>query len=239
MLLAPGRGSYLHPTLAIRALNVPGPLRGESFAWDKAPMHDYWRPRCAHLNMYGTILCSGCHLPIFYREWVPGTARSKIRRGQPTWLDELKAVRPNSWYHGETSVWAPLMASVNPLREVVSCMISGLRCAPYLVHNPNADTVQVAFREVESVTSMDTHSCVRASDEALERWVAKQLLIEESETGIPVPEGLTVLAYLINNSQHAAQWGRHMTRKGSLNSAFAFYLSVYMYDAYRLAVEGI
>ena len=116
-------------------------------------------------------------------------------------------------------------------------MITGLRCAPYLVHNPNADTVKVAFREVESVTSMDTHSCVRASDEALERWAAKQLLIEESETAIPVPDGLTVLAYLINNPQHAAQWGRHMTRKGSLNSAFAFYLSVYMYDAYRLAVE--
>ena len=125
------------------------------------------------------------------------------------------------------------MASVNLIREVVSCMISGLRCAPYLVHNPNADTVQVAFREVENVTSMDTHSCVRASDEALERWVAKQLLMEESET----PEGLTVIAYLINNPQHAVQWGRHMTRKGSLNSAFAFYLSVCMYDAYRLAVE--
>ena len=88
--------------------------------------------------------------------------------------------------------------------------------------------------EVESVASMDTHLCVRASDEALERWVAKPLLIEESNTGIPVPEGLTVLAYLINN---AAQWGRRMTRKGSLNSAFAFYLSVYMYDACRLAVE--
>ena len=129
------------------------------------------------------------------------------------------------------------MASVNPIREVVSCMISGLRCAPYLVHNPNADVVQVAFHEVEKVTNMDTHSCVRASDEALERWVAKQLLIEESETGNPVPEGLTVLAYLINNPQHAAQWGRHMTRKGSLQSAVAFYLSVYIYDAYRIGVE--
>ena len=75
-----------------------------------------------------------------------------------------------------TNVWAPLMASGNPIREVVSCLISGLRCAPYLVQNPNADTVQVAFQEVEKVTSMDTHSCVRASDEALERWVAKQLL---------------------------------------------------------------
>ena len=48
---------------------------------------------------------------------------------------------------------------------------------------------------------------------------------------------LTVLAYLINNPQHAAQRGRRMTRKGSLNSAFAFYLSVYMYDACRIAVE--
>ena len=187
--------------------------------------------------MYGTILCNGCHLPIYYREWVPGTANSKIRRGQPTWLDGLKAVRPNSWYYGETNVWAPLMASVSPIREVVSCMISGLRCAPYLVHNPNADTVQVAFQEVESITLKDTHACVRASDEALERWVAKQLLIEASETGNPVPDELTVIAYLIDHPQHAAQWGRHMTRKGSLNSAFAFYLSVYMYDAYRLAVE--
>ena len=221
---------YIRPW-AIRAFIAPGPPRGESFAWDKA--HDYWCPRCAHLNMYGTILCNGCHLPIFYREWVPGTSQSKIRRGQPKWLDGLKAVMPNSWYYAETNVWAPLIASVNPIREVVSCMISGLRCAPYLVHNPNADTVQVAFQEVEKVTSMDTHSCVRASDEALERWVAKQLLIEESETGIPVPEGLTVLAYLINNPQHAAQWGRRMTRKGSLNSAFAFYLSVYMYDPHR------
>ena len=150
---------------------------------------------------------------------VPGASCAKIRRGQPTWLDGLKAVMPNSWYYGETSVWAPLR-HLNPIREVVSCTTSSLRCAPYLVHNPNADTV-------ENVTSMDTHSCVRASDEALERWVAKQLLIEESDTGIPVPEGLTVLAYLINSPQHAAQWGRHMTRKGSLN------LSVYMYDACR------
>ena len=104
-------------------------------------------------------------------------------------------------------------------------MISGLRCAPYLVPNPNADIVQVAF------------SCVRMSDEALERWVAKQLLIEESETGNPVLDGLTVLAYLIDRPRHAAQWGGHMTRKGSLQSAFAFYLSVYIYDAYRIGVE--
>ena len=87
------------------------------------------------------------------------------------------------------------------------------------------------------VTNMDTHSCVRASDEALERWVAKQLLIEESDTGNPVPDGLTVLAYLIDHPQHAAQRGRHMTRKGSLQSAFTFYLSVYIYDAYRIGVE--
>ena len=140
---------YIQPW-AIRALIVPGPPRGVSFAWDKAPMHDYWRPRCAHLNMYGTILCNGCHLPIFYLEWVPGTSQSQIRRGQPTWVDGLKAVMPNSWYYAETCSWAPLMASVNPIREVVSCMISGLRCAPYLVHNPNADIVQVAFHEVES-----------------------------------------------------------------------------------------
>ena len=30
---------------------------------------------------------------------------------------------------------------------------------------------QVAFQEVVKVTSKDTHACVRASDEALERWV--------------------------------------------------------------------
>ena len=113
-----------------------------------------------------------------------------------------------------------------------SCPTAGnLRCAPYLVQNPNADIVEVAFHEVEKITNMDTHSCVRTSDEALERWVAKQLLIEESETGNPVPDGLTVLAYLIDHPQHAAQWGRHMTRKGSLQSAFTFYLSVYIYDA--------
>ena len=227
---------YIRPW-AVRASGVPGPPRGMSFAWDKAPTHDYWCPRCAHLNMYGTILCNGCHLPIFYREWVPGTSQSRIRRGQPTWVDGLKTVLPNSWDYAETRSWAPLMASVNPIREVVSCMISGLRCAPYLVHNPNADIVEVAFNEVEKITHMDTHSCVRTSDEALERWVAKQLLIEESETGIPVPDGMTVLAYLIEHPQHAAQWGRHMTRKGSLQSAFTFYLSVYIYDAYRIGVE--
>ena len=75
---------------------------------------------------------------------MPGTIRSQVIKGQPVWLDGLKAVRANSWYEGETDVWAPLMASVSPIREVVSCMISGLRCAPHLVHNPNADTVQVA-----------------------------------------------------------------------------------------------
>ena len=150
-------------------------------------------------------------------------------------MDGLKAVLPNSWEYAELG--PSVMASVNPIREVVSCMISGLRCAPYLVHNPNADIVEVAFHEVEKVTNMDTHSCVRTSDEALERWVAKQLLIEESETGNPVPDGLTVLAYLIDHPQHAAQRGRHITRKGSLQSAFTFYLSVYIYDAYRIGVE--
>ena len=80
-------------------------------------------------------------------------ARHRLRNGQPVWLDGLKAVRAGSWYEGETDAWAPLMASVNPIREVVSCMISGLRCAPHLVHNPNADVVQVAFQEVAKVTS--------------------------------------------------------------------------------------
>ena len=96
---------YIRPW-AVRELNVQGPRRGVSFSWDKAPMHDYWCPRCAHLNMYGTILCNGCHLPIFYREWVPGTVRSLVRNGQPVWLDGLKAVRASSWYEGETDAWA-------------------------------------------------------------------------------------------------------------------------------------
>ena len=91
-------------------------------------------------------------------------------------------------------------------------------------HIPNADVVQVAFQEVAKVTSKDTHACVRASDEALERWVAKQLLIEESNTGVSIPDNMSVFAYLIEHPQQAAQWGRHMTRKGSLNSAFALYL---------------
>ena len=116
-------------------------------------------------------------------------------------------------------------------------MISGLRCAPHLVHNPNADVVQVAFQEVEKVTSKDTHACVRASDEALERWVAKQLLIEESNTGVSIPDNMSVITYLIEHPQQAAQWGRHMTRKGSLNSAFALYLSVHIFDAYRIGIE--
>ena len=60
---------YIRPW-AVRELNVQGPRRGVSFSWDNAPMHDYWCPRCAHLNMYGTILCNGCHLPIFYRKQV-------------------------------------------------------------------------------------------------------------------------------------------------------------------------
>ena len=221
---------YIRPW-AVRELNVQGPRRGVSFSWDNAPMHDYWCPRCAHLNMYGTILCNGCHLPIFYREWVPGSVRALVKHGQPIWLSELKAVRPSSWHEGETDAWAPLMASVNPIREVISCMITGLRCAPHLVRNPNADVVQVAFQEVAKVTSKDTRACVRASDEALERWVAKQLLIEESNTNT------SVFAYLIEHPQQAAQWGRHMTRKGSLNSAFALYLSVHIFDAYRIGIE--
>ena len=61
MLLAPGRGCNLHPTMGDPGLDCPGSTT------DKAPMHDYWCPHCAHLNMYGTILCNGCHLPIFYR----------------------------------------------------------------------------------------------------------------------------------------------------------------------------
>ena len=195
---------YIRPW-AVRELNVQGPRRGVSFSWDNAPMHDYWCPRCAHLNMYGTILCNGCHLPIFYREWVPGTVRALVKHGQPIWLSELKAVRPSSWHEGETDAWAPLMASVNPIREVVSCMITGLRCAPHLVHIPNADIVQVAFQEVAKVTSKDTHACVRASDEALERWVAKQLLIEESNTGVSIPDNMSLLAYLIEHPQQAAQ----------------------------------
>ena len=227
---------YIRPW-AVRELNGQGPRRGVSFSWDNAPMHAYWCPRCAHLNMYGTILCNGCHLPIFYREWVPGTVRALVKHGQPIWLSELKAVRPSSWHEGETDAWAPLMASVNPIREVVSCMITGLRCAPHLVHIPNADIVQVAFQEVAKVTSKDTHACVRASDEALERWVAKQLLIEESNTGVSIPDNMSVFAYLIEHPQQAAQWGRHMTRKGSLNSAFALYLSVHIFDAYRIGIE--
>ena len=126
---------------------------------------------------------------------------------------------------------------MGPIREVVSCMITGLRCAPHLVHIPNADVVQVAFQEVAKVTSKDTHACVRASDEALERWVAKQLLIEESNTGVSIPDNMSVFAYLIEHPQQAAQWGRHMTRKGSLNSAFALYLSVHIFDAYRIGIE--
>ena len=52
--------------IAVREeIHAQGPRRGVSFSWDNAPMHDYWCPRCAHLNMYGTILCNGCHLPIF------------------------------------------------------------------------------------------------------------------------------------------------------------------------------
>ena len=218
---------YIRPW-AVRELNVQGPRRGVSFSWDKAPMHDYWCPRCAHLNMYGSILCNGCHLPIFYREWVPGTIRSQVRRGQPDWLDGLKAVRASSWYEGETDAWAPLMASVNPIREVVSCMISGLRCAPHLVHNPNADVVQAAFQEVAKVTSKDTHACVRASDEALERWVAKQLLIEESNTGVPIPDNMSVMTYLIERPQQAAQWGRHMTRGQSKFSICPLPLGAYL-----------
>ena len=173
----------------------------------------------------------------FSCEWVPGAVRSQVRRGQPVWLEGLKAVRASSWYEGEADAWAPLMASVNPIREVVSCMITGLRCAPHLVHNPNADVVQVAFQEVAKVTSKDTHACVRASDEALERWVAKQLLIEESNTGVSIPDNMSVFTYLIEHPQQAAQWGRHMTRKGSVNSAFALYLSVHIFDAYRIGIE--
>ena len=120
-------------------------------------------------------------------------------RQRPLPLEGLKAVRASSWYEGETDAWAPLMASVNPIREVVSCIISGLRCAPHLVHNPNADVVQVAFQEVAKVTSKDTHACVRASDEALERWVAKQLLIEESNTGVSIPNNMSVMTYLIEH----------------------------------------
>ena len=92
-------------------------------------------------------------------------------------------------------------------------------------------------QEVAKVTSKDTHACVRASDEALERWVAKQLLIEESNTGVSIPDNMSVFAYLIEHPQQAAQWGRHMTRKGSLNSAFALYLSVHIFDAYRIGIE--
>ena len=109
------RACYLHQegdviyirAWAIRAPVVPGPPQGVSFAWDKAPMHDYWCPRCAHLNMYGTVLCNGCHLPIFYREWVPGTSQSQIRRGQLTWVG-LKAVLPNSWEYTRKRAAGPL-----------------------------------------------------------------------------------------------------------------------------------
>ena len=67
--------------------------------------------------------------------------------------------------------------------------------------------------------------------------VAKQLLIEESNTGVPIPDNMSVMTYLVERPQQAAQWGRHMTRKGSLNSAFALYLSVHIFDAYRIGIE--
>lgn len=62
-----------------------------------------------------------------------------------------------------------------------------------------------AFGEVSVNVASDTHASVRESDEKLEKRVAKQLIIQEQISGVPILANASVTGYLPEHPKFAAQ----------------------------------